>query len=334
MSALAAVEASRAYLDKLARLDKIVARARDPKRRHHRAALRRRLLLEQDWADALKGPSDALFALVEPVNLDNAVAYAQHSWAEKGLFRKDRPSPDEAEVRSRLAFGIPEDVWITGAVQVYLGMAIQTAQEAGQFSLDRLGLNKTWAFAHPRSMANDLFAVRGSKVVQSMYGTHMDTLSRIIVAATDPRNPKTIQEVRAEIKRLWPELQRYQVDRIARTETAAVWSTTAANAYQANGITQFESSVAHGPTIGVESEMPCEECEAAATLVHDITDDIPPWHPNCRCEVIPVLVDEDGSPWLPPQEPFTGADAEGLRAAESLEAADAAFADLEDLAED
>ena len=232
-----------------------------------------------------------------------------------GRFRKDAPPqqepPSHESVMQQLATWLnsPEGLAVQQAVQMYVGQATHTSEKAGQTALDHMGINKTFAWAHPRSMANDMFSVRGSKVIQSMYGEHLDKLTQIIIQATDPAHPQTLQEVKAAIKREWPKMQQAAISRIARTETAAVWTTTSVNAYSANGIAQFESIIAHGPTIGIESEDPCDECLDAAALIHDISDDdLPPWHPNCRCEAVPVLDDEDGTPWLPPDEPFTGED--------------------------
>jgi hypothetical protein len=197
--------------------------------------------------------------------------------------------------------------WINGGASQYIGLATKTADAAGQVSLDHLGLGKNWTFATPRNMAQDTFEVRGSKIIQQMYGNHRDTLTRIITDATNPTKPLSMSEVQARIKEEWPALQRHQVERIARTETGAVWMGTAANAYAANGISQFETIVATGPSIGVESEDPCDECVDMAQGVHSMDDDLPPWHPNCRCDVIPVLEDpETGDAWLPPDEPWTG----------------------------
>jgi predicted ABC-type ATPase len=214
-----------------------------------------------------------------------------------------------SDVRGRLASGVNFDSWHEGAMQRYIGMTVDTSTLAGQVSLEHLGYHHTFEWAHPQQMARDMFAVRGSKVVQQMYGDHVDTLTKIITDATDPRNPRTLDQVRASIREQWPDLQRYQVDRIARTETAAVWTTTAMNTYAANGISQFESIVATGPSIGIESEDPCDECIDAAADVHSVDDtDLPPWHANCRCEAIPVLEGEGGEEWLPPDEPWTGGD--------------------------
>jgi hypothetical protein len=210
-------------------------------------------------------------------------------------------------VRDALGATISEASFTEGAVQSYLGLAMQTANAAGQVSLEHLGLGKTWSWATPRTVANDMFGVRGSKVVQNMYGDHLNRLTKIITEATDPRHPKNIAQVKAAIKQEWPNLRRYEVDRIARTETGAVWMQTAANAYEANGISQFESIVATGPSIGIDSAGACDYCVEASASVHDITSNLPPWHPNCRCDIIPVLEDPDtGEEWLPPDEPWTG----------------------------
>lgn len=213
--------------------------------------------------------------------------------------------PAMQEVRQRLAAGVSLEA-DAGAMSMYLGMAGETGGVGGQAALEKMGLNKTFAWAHPRNMPRDMFQVRGSKVIQNMYGNHVDQLSKIIVDATDPSAPKTLGEVKAQIREQWPELRAYQVDRIARTETATLWTTTSVAAYQANGIDSFTSSLAEGPTIGIDSADPCDECvDAASSGPFDIDGDLPPWHPNCRCEAIPNLGGPD-DPWLPPAEPWTG----------------------------
>lgn len=217
--------------------------------------------------------------------------------------------PTRASVAEALAAGLSAESLVQGAVISYLGMALTTSQDAGQFALDRLGLDRTFAWANPRSMARDLFAVRGSKVIQNLYGAHVNELSKLIIDATDPRKPQTLAEVRAAIKERWPELRAYQVARIARTETAAVWTATAVNAYRANGIALGESIIAHGPSIDQGTVAgACPICiEAAAAGPYNLGgNELPPWHPNCRCEVVPILEDSEGNPWLPPDEPWTG----------------------------
>jgi hypothetical protein len=300
--------------------------ARDPALAQRRQnAYAARLALEPIWEEKLLTMTQHLF---RSWKVHEAIIRAKSSWtlepAQKGLWRllkadsgQQATPPPAHEVAQSLAAGFNEEAWAVGAVQVYLGLAYQTSTEAGQHALKALGLDKTFAWAHPQNMARDIFSVRGSKVIQNMYGNHLEALTKIIIQATDPRNPLTIDQVNAKIAEEWPALTRYQVERIARTETASVWTTTSVNAYRANGISKFESIIAHGPSIGtnpetleIVSEDPCDECtDYAADGPYDIeSGDLPPWHPNCRCEAIPVLEDANGDPWLPPAEPWTGGD--------------------------
>lgn len=229
-------------------------------------------------------------------------------------------SPSVEDMKKRLLVGVSQptteaavggmstsEFVLLNAAQVYLQMAMSTSTLAGQTALEHMGINKTWAWAHPQNMARDMFAVRGSKVIQAMYGDHLTRLQQIISEATDPRRPLTIQQVSAKIKTEWPALQRWKVEQIARTETAAVWTATSMNAYAANGITSWESTLAHGPAIGIDQSAPCDLCvEAALDFYAMGGGDYPPWHPSCRCEAVPVLETPEGDPWLPPGDPFTG----------------------------
>jgi len=266
-------------------------------------AIEKKVAQEAVWNKHLTPLSDAYARALAP-NIDSTIQWAQSSWKTEKAAAPG--SPNAEEMKKRLTHGVNDAALVQGGVQVYLGLTADTAVVAGQTALEHLGLNRTWAFASPREFAADHFSVRGSKIIQNMYGNHVDSLSKIITDATNPANPKTLGEVKRAINEQWPGMRAYQVDRIARTETATVWSSTSAAAYKANGITQFESTIAEGPSIGIESEEPCDECVDAAAEVHSMDDDLPPWHPNCRCEMVPVLQDENGDPWLPPDEPFTG----------------------------
>jgi phage baseplate assembly protein W len=232
---------------------------------------------------------------------------------------------DKASVSRSLELGVDTALWVRGGTLVYLQLAIETAAKSGQLSLEQLGLGETFAWAHPRAMAQDMYAVRGSKVIQNLYGYHLDKLTDIIFKATNPTAPLTLREVEAAIHEEWPALTRAKVAQIARTETAAVWTHTQMNAFKANGVQQFRSIVASGPSIGpnatteIQQSSPCPICvDAAASVYSTLTFDLPPWHPSCRCTAIPVLTLEDGSPWLPPDEPWTGGLSDDLTALEDF----------------
>jgi hypothetical protein len=87
--------------------------------------------------------------------------------------------------------------------------------------------------------------------------------------------------------------------------------------YAANGVQYWESAIARGPMddgltpeqlLDVNSLGACDLClEQATGSPYPVGYvDLPPWHPNCRCEALPVLLFGDGSAWLPPAEPWAG----------------------------
>ena len=313
MSALGAAEAHRQHTKLLLREALQIELARSPAAKHLGKAIRLKIEQEDRWREGLTSVSNHWEDILTKHDLDTAIIYAQSEWRllVPDVTKAATPpsSPNADEVKQRLTSALSGPLAVQGAMQMYLGLAGETARVSGQQALEHMGLNKTFAFAHPQNMARDLFQVRGSKVIQGMYGSHVDSLSKLIVKATDPRHPMTINEVKASINEQWPGMRAYQVDRIARTETATVWTNTSVNAYAANGISEFNSAIAEGPTVGIESEEPCDECvDAAAEGPFPIdSGDLPPWHPNCRCEAIPVLEDSaTGDQWLPPDEPWTG----------------------------
>ena len=68
---------------------------------------------------------------------------------------------------------------------------------------------------------------------------------------------------------------------IARTETARAQTAGTLDNYSSAGVTQFD---------WVLSDEPCAECsDAADGNPHELGDDAPPLHPNCRCAASPVL---------------------------------------------
>lgn len=191
------------------------------------------------------------------------------------------------------------------AMNGYTELALETSEDAGQHTLDALGLNSTFRWTNPREIARDQFAVRGSKVIQNAYGFHLDKLQEIILAATDPANPQSQDRIRREIQDEWDQLTRQQVERIARTESAAVWETTNYNTARANDVTMFDWLVAKGPSIGPPRSLPvCLRClSMAANGPYEAGSfDLPPKHPHCRCSAIPALADD----WLPPAVTWSG----------------------------
>lgn len=212
------------------------------------------------------------------------------------------------EVIAALEAETAVDQFVQGAQALYVGMAMDAMGEAGQLTLDALGINKTWGWAGQRDFVRDALAVRGSKIIQEMYGNHLATLAAIIVAATAPASPKTIAQVTAQIREEWAAVARADAARIARTEVATVWERTNWYAMRANAVERVRWIVASGPAIGGKKSEPvclaCMEKAAGSPYRMDALDEIPPKHPNCRCTLVPVI----DARWLPPMQPFTGAE--------------------------
>jgi hypothetical protein len=251
-------------------------------------------LWEARWERELSGVWPGV-----PRNVDQVIAAAarQHARVEKDA--------KDAVYRSivRAVGGVSQ--FVRGAYQVYMRLATDTSEGAGQHALDLLGLNQTWRWANPRDMARDMFSVRGSKIIQHAYGNHIDALQKMIVDATDPAAPKTQAQVRREIKERWGGLRTNHIKRIARTETATVWETTNLNVEKANGVTHVEWLIARGPSIGPPKSFDvCKECLDMSTKGPYEIDSVdpPPKHPNCRCTLIPSLEHD----WLPPAETWNG----------------------------
>lgn len=71
-------------------------------------------------------------------------------------------------------------------------------------------------------------------------------------------------------------------DRFAVTETARAMTQASLDAYSANDVAQWNWLLTAGA---------CEACEDQQTEnPHDLTDDAPPEHPNCRCAIAPIVV--------------------------------------------
>jgi SPP1 gp7 family putative phage head morphogenesis protein len=69
-----------------------------------------------------------------------------------------------------------------------------------------------------------------------------------------------------------------RVSEIANTESNRAYNAGMVDAFQRNGITQFN---------WILSDTACPICQAQAG-VHDITDDVPPAHPDCLCTIEPI----------------------------------------------
>jgi SPP1 gp7 family putative phage head morphogenesis protein len=238
-------------------------------------------------------------------NLDQLIALGRAAWKNAPLQKAANDVPDAAAVSAALQTQIAADQFSRGAMALYVGLALDTAEEVGQLTLDALGLNRTFAWAHQRAFARDAFAVRGSKIIHHAHGYHVDRLAEVVVRACNPTRPLTIGDLTKEIRTQWADVSRKNALRVARTESANVWERTNWYAMRANGVKQVQWIIATGPAIGNTVEPVCEICLQRKVESPYVMDDMvifPPVHPNCRCTLVPKL----DPTWLPPAEPWTG----------------------------
>jgi len=292
-------------------------------RTRDRWAPRLRSALEQTWP----APTEATIDLLAKAGSDEWARHASGATEHAGeAVGKAVPSP--SRVLDAVVAGVRHAVqgvvgsladFRRGAMAVYMSVARDASEDAGQHTLDALGLNRTFRWTGQRDMPRDLFAVRGSRLIQKAYGSHLDELARIVARATDPARPRTQSQIKAEIAERWPALTRRQAERIARTETANVWETANYNTAIANGVNWFDVLIAHGPSIGPPTSQPvCPDCLRVAAGGPYPAQEAPelPVHPNCRCTLVPSVSHD----WLPPAEPWAGNEpALPLRPAGALE---------------
>lgn len=242
----------------------------------------------------------------ENIDITKIAREGERAWGA-GRLRKTRATVDLSRIVEALQAVLRLIDFSTGVLAAYLELALDEGEDSGQSSLDALGVNETFAWASARDFTRDGFAVRGSKIIQSAYGTHVDRLAKLVAVKTNPANPTTIRQLTGEIKKEWSAITKSQATVIARTESAHVWETTNFNALSLNGVEDVDWLIASGPSIGVRVGPVCEQCLALAALSpYEVQrmDEIPPAHPNCRCTLVPIL----GPEWLPPAEPWTGSE--------------------------
>jgi len=264
---------------------------------------------EARWEDEIRKQFDAIR---QQIGEPNAIQVGQAAW-EKALkksrwrfWKAEQPAPDKGDVAQRLSQFVNEASWAQGAYSMYVGMAGTTSAASAGYTLQALGIHRTFSWASTEDFPEQLFSVRGSKVIQNVYGSHLDRLAKMVVDKCDPRNPKTIGQLTNEIHSEWDKIEKWQAKRIARTEASAVWNNASYNAMRLNGVTDAKGLIAQGPSVGVEGEPVCPICQewAASGPWPLPLEEIPPIHPNCRCTLAPELPDD----WLPPDEPWTGND--------------------------
>jgi SPP1 gp7 family putative phage head morphogenesis protein len=93
--------------------------------------------------------------------------------------------------------------------------------------------------------------------------------------------PKISRELTDKIN-----ISRDSANRIVRTEVIRGYNQAAMNRYKQAGIEQWS-------WITCSDDRACEECLSLDETIHDMGDDQPPIHVNCRCSVACYIPEEN-----------------------------------------
>lgn len=163
-------------------------------------------------------------------------------------------------------------------------IAILAGQEANKL----IGINDPYIPFNYREQIKQNVA----KFAQSMLETDRDALINLVTnGLTDG---KSIPEIRSAIQETFSTYSKTQSQRITRTEVIRASNQASLDAYQQSGVVEGKQWL----TAGAVDE--CAQYEGQIVTLSDsfygsdseFQDGDPPIHPNCRCVILPVLVNE------------------------------------------
>ena len=132
---------------------------------------------------------------------------------------------------------------------------------------------------------------RVEKFAESMVKTDKDKLIDIITEGV--QGGSSIPEISGKIRDTFADYSKTQADRIVRTEVSSAASTAQIDAWGQSGVVVGKEWIVSDP---------CPECEPYDGKIvglekgfygeSEFADGDPPLHPNCKCDIIPVLEGE------------------------------------------
>jgi SPP1 gp7 family putative phage head morphogenesis protein len=137
---------------------------------------------------------------------------------------------------------------------------------------------------------------------KSMLDTDRDALTSLITNGL--QDGKSIPEIRSSIESTFSDYSKNQAQRISRTEVLRASNQASLDAYKQSGVVEGKQWL----TAGATDE--CADYEGQIESLDDnfysdtdqFADGDPPLHPNCRCVLVPVLVDTKA--WIPDHKKY------------------------------
>lgn len=186
-------------------------------------------------------------------------------------------------------FSDSEDDWQVEAQLDFTPLLMDQAVLAGQEAYKLIGTDDVYL---PDTFRKKVES-NVSKFTASMLQTDKDHLINIITHGLE--SGKSVPEIRNQIETDFAgEYSKMQAQRITRTEVLRVSNQASLDAYEQSGVVEGKQWL----TAGAVDE--CAQYEGQIVTLSDsfygsdseFADGDPPLHPNCRCVILPVVVNE------------------------------------------
>lgn len=183
-----------------------------------------------------------------------------------------------------------EDDLMTQAQLDFTPLLIDQAVLAGQEAYKLIKVDDIYT---PYKLREQI-AKNVEKFTQSMLDTDRQTLIDIVTNGI--KDGKSVPEIRGAIQADFDNITKSQAQRITRTEVLRASNQATLDAYQQSGVVEGKQWL----TAGAVDECADYEgkIEALDGSFYSDTDEFadgdPPLHPNCKCVLLPVLINEKG----------------------------------------
>lgn len=197
-------------------------------------------------------------------------------------------SNKKAIIKAKAYFDDSENDLLTTAQLDFTPLLVDQAVLAGQEAYRLVGSKDIYT---PYKL-RDTIASNVSKFTQSMIDT--DRAKLIDILTQGLQEGKSVPEIRGLIQADFDSIEKTQAQLITRTEVLRASNQAALDAYEQSGLVEGKQWL----TAGADDE--CADYEGQVEALDgnfysdtdEFADGDPPLHPNCRCVLLPVLLDE------------------------------------------
>lgn len=185
-------------------------------------------------------------------------------------------------------FSDNEDDYLAQAQIDFTPLLVDQAVLAGQEALKLIGSSDIYTPYKYR----DVIADNVKKFTQSMLDTDRETLINII--SNGITEGQSIPEIRGAIETDFDNITKSQALRISRTEVARASTQASKDAWEQSGLVEGSQWVV------IEGGDECDDYDGQIESLDgnfysdtsEFADGDPPLHPNCKCQLVPILLDE------------------------------------------